>query len=59
MKKWTMDDFPITLDNLKPKAREKAVEIANQLMESGEYSQDEAIQEAIKRAEEWFLESEG
>lgn len=59
MEKWTLDNFPAKLDDLKPKAREKAVEIANQLMESAQYTEQEAIRKAIQQAEEWFYESEG
>lgn len=59
MEKWTLDNFPVKLEDLKPKAREKAVEIANQLMESGKYSEEEALQKATQQAQQWFYESEG
>ena len=56
---WTLENFPVSLENLKPQAREKAVEIANQLMLSGTWSEEKAVKKAIQQAEEWFYESEG
>jgi len=58
--KWTIADFPVNPDNsLNPKVRNKAVEIANQLSASGQYTEEEVIRKAIQLAEEWFYESEG
>ena len=54
--KWTFENFAADLKDLNPKVREKALEIANRLMEEEEYTEAEAIKEAIKRAEEWFLD---
>lgn len=59
MEKWTGDNFPENLNDLIPKVREKAIEIANQLLKSGKYNKEEAIHKAIQEAEEWYYESEG
>lgn len=56
---WTFENFKADLINLTPEVREKAIEIANRLMKKGGISEDEAIKKGIKRAEEWFLDSEG
>jgi uncharacterized protein YdaT len=56
---WTFENFKPHLENLTPQAREKALEIAEHLMEKGGISEGKAIKEAIVRAEEWFLNSEG
>lgn len=39
--------------------KEKAIEIANLLMQKGDITEKEAIAEAIKRAKEWFYDLEG
>lgn len=60
MEKWTFDDFDAELKDLVPAAKKKAIEIARKLLANGEVeSQEEAIKEGIKQAEEWFLDSEG
>ncbi len=56
---WTFENFKADLDNLTPDVRKRAVEIAQKLKKKGDISEDEAIKEGIKRAEEWFLDSEG
>lgn len=57
--KWTFENFGADLKDLNPVVREKALEIANQLMEEEDYTEGEAIKEAIKQAEEWFLDMQG
>lgn len=57
--KWTFENFQADLDDLKPEVRKKALEIANELMDKGNYTKEEAIDEAIKEAEEWYLDSQG
>ena len=60
MKKWIFDNFDVKLKDLAPSVREKATEIANTLLINGEVEdQEKAIEEGIKQAEEWFLDSEG
>ncbi len=56
---WIFENFKPELDNLTPHVREKALEIANRLMEQGGISEEKAIQQAIVQAEEWFYDSEG
>lgn len=56
---WTFENFKADLENLTPEVRKKALEIAQKLKEKGDVSEDEAIKEGIKRAEEWFLDSLG
>lgn len=56
---WTFENFKPHLENLTPQTREKALEIAEQLMQKGGISEERAITEAIVRAEEWFYNSEG
>lgn len=57
---WTFENFKTELKELKPEIREKALEIAKYLMISGKYSNESiALKEAIKQAEEWFLNLEG
>lgn len=56
---WKFENFQPDLNELNPQVREKALEIANELMSKGNYTEKEAIEEAIKEAEEWFLDSQG
>lgn len=56
---WTFENFKPQLENLTPQAHEKALEIAEQLMQKGGISEEKAIQKAIVEAEEWFYNSEG
>ena len=57
--KWTNEDYPFEMNDLEPHVREKAIEIANQLKEERTVSELSIVPEAIKRAQEWFLELEG
>lgn len=57
--KWTFENIETNLDDLNPRIRNKALEIANRLMEEGGYTEEEAIDEGIKEAEEWFLDTQG
>ena len=47
------------LKDLNPKVKRKALEIANRLMEEENLSEGEAIRLAIKKAEEWYLDTQG
>ena len=49
---WTSDDFPDSMKNLPKKTREKAIDIANALLEDG-YEAGRAIPIAISQAKEW------
>ena len=47
------------MGELEPHVREKAIEIANQLKKEGQVKELSIVEEAIKRAQEWFLNMEG
>ena len=49
---WTTSRYPASMKNLPPPVREKAIVIANALLEDG-YSEGLAIRIAISRAKEW------
>lgn len=51
--------FSAQLKELQPKVRMKAMEIANELIHKKAYSEQEAIDEGIKKAQEWFYNLEG
>lgn len=53
------EDFKTDLDALDPSIKEKALEIAEQLVLKKNYTEKKAIAEAIKQAEEWFYDLEG
>lgn len=56
---WIFDDFQPQLNELTPEVRQKALQIANKIMEKGGVSEDEAIKRAIVQAQEWLYDSEG
>ena len=56
---WTNEHYPFEMNDLEPRVREKAIEIAGQLKEDRSVSELNIVPEAIKRAKEWFLEMEG
>lgn len=49
---WTNNDYPPSMKNLPVRARRKAVEIANALLEDG-YEEGRAIAIATAKAKEW------
>ena len=49
---WTKEDYPVSLKNLTAPVREKAIEIANALLETG-HEEGSAIAIATAKAEEW------
>lgn len=49
---WTKDRYPDSMKNLTAKTREKAVEVANKLLEEG-YEEGRAISIGIATAEKW------
>lgn len=49
---WTSAAYPVSMKNLPPEVRLKAVEIANALLESGR-PEGQAIRIAIVRAKQW------
>ncbi|AMP99772.1 hypothetical protein QG516_21425 [Pedobacter gandavensis] len=56
---WTLENFPLEMQDLKPIIREKAIEIANKLKQERTVNELAIVEEAIKQAEEWFLNLEG
>ncbi|MFP4287484.1 MAG: DUF2188 domain-containing protein [Candidatus Izemoplasmataceae bacterium] len=50
---WTLNDYPNAMKNLEQEVKEKAIEIANELVEEG-YEDGRAISIAIDRAKNWF-----
>ena len=50
---WTKKDYPNSMKNFEIPVRDKAIEIANKLVEEG-YEDARAIPIAISRAKEWF-----
>ena len=53
------DNLDVKLNNLKPKVRKKALEIAKKQQEENGLSKDEAIKKGIALAEEWFYNMGG
>ncbi|WP_286181225.1 hypothetical protein [Bacillus sp. ISL-37] len=53
---WTKNDYPSSMKNLDPDVREKAIEIANALVEEEHYDDGKAIPIAIDKARE-FVEN--
>ena len=49
---WNSDYFATSMKHLPPVVREKAIEIANALLEEG-MEEDKAIRIAIAKAKEW------
>ena len=49
---WTVERYPAAMKNLPPLVREKAILIANALLEAG-HPEDQSIRIAIARAKEW------
>ncbi|MBB6022916.1 uncharacterized protein YdaT [Paenibacillus sp. JGP012] len=49
---WNKQDYPVSMKNLKPRIRHKAIEIANALLDDG-YEEGRAIAIATAKAEEW------
>ena len=49
---WTFDRYPASMKNLRPLVREKAILIANALLEEG-HPEGQSIRIAIARAKTW------
>lgn len=49
---WNKNDYPVSMKNLKPRIRHKAIDIANALLDDG-YEEGRAIAIATAKAEEW------
>lgn len=53
------ENFKADLDKLQPLVRNKALKIAQRLMQEENLSEKEAIEKGIAQAEEWFLDAGG
>jgi len=51
---WTKTDYPIAMENLDHHVREKAIEIANTLVEKEHINEGMSIPIAISKAKEWI-----
>lgn len=50
---WTKNDYPVSMKNLPDEVRNKAIEIANALLEERKMDEGIAIATAISRAKDW------
>lgn len=50
---WTKNDYPDSMKNMKKPVREKAIEIANELVENENMEEGTAIATAQSRAKDW------
>ena len=51
---WSEESYPVSMKNLPPAVRRKAIEIANALLESG-HPEGQAIRIAIAQAKQWAV----
>ena len=51
---WNEAFYPVSMKNMPPRVRAKAIEIANALLESGR-AEGQAIRIAIARAKQWAV----
>ena len=49
---WSEENYPVSMKNLSPRVRKKAIEIANALLEEG-MAEGRAIAIGTKKAKEW------
>jgi uncharacterized protein YdaT len=49
---WSESYYPVSMKNLRPEVRRKAIEIANALLEAGR-PEGQAIRIAVARAKQW------
>ena len=49
---WSAERYPVSMRNLPPRVRHKAIEIANALLKEG-YDEGRCIRIAISRARRW------
>ncbi|PYF74862.1 DUF2188 domain-containing protein [Pedobacter nutrimenti] len=56
--KWTIENFPMEMQALPAIVREKAIEIANRMKKEKSVNELAIVEEAIRQAEEWFLNKE-
>lgn len=56
---WTENNYPIEMNELEPRVRNKAIEIANKLKNERSVRELSVVDEAIRLAQEWFINEEG
>lgn len=59
MRAMEKNNFELDLNDLKSQVRKKALEIASDLESKERYTKKEAINEAIKKAQEWHFNCQG
>ncbi len=52
---WSAEYYPVSMKNLPPRVRAKAIEIANALLEAGR-PEGQAIRIGIAKAKQWTAE---
>lgn len=52
---WNREYYPVSMKNLPEEVRNKAIEIANALLEKGKMSEGIVIATAVKRAKQWAI----
>lgn len=55
---WTSESYPVSMKNLEPRIRDKAIEIGNALLDEG-MEEGRAIRIAIAKAKEWGTHQSG
>ena len=50
---WSTTHFPAAMRSLNPRTREKAIEIANQLLEQGQLDRQRAVAISVDEARRW------
>lgn len=54
-----LENLKIIIESLEPKVKEKAIEVAKNIMMTTDKGKEEALREGIKLAKEWYIELEG
>lgn len=53
---WTPTHFPAAMRSLNPTTREKAIELANQMVGQGNMDKQQAVQHSVLEARRWARE---
>jgi uncharacterized protein YdaT len=56
---WSKENYPVSMKNLPDAVREKAIEIANAILEDGHTDEGIAIATGISRAKGWVKKHRG
>ena len=52
---WNKNYYPVSMKNLPEEVRNKAIEIANAILEEGKMSEGLVIATAVQRAKQWAV----